>query len=60
SAPAAPAAHSVPAAHVPPPRPQGTCDIYAAGGTASWVPQLIGSLVHIPVRQRRSGASGVL
>jgi O-antigen/teichoic acid export membrane protein len=26
----------------------------------TWVPQLIGSLVHIPVRQRRSGVSGAL
>jgi hypothetical protein len=26
----------------------------------TWIPQLIGSLVHIPVRQRRSGVSGVL
>ena len=26
----------------------------------AWVPQLIGSLVHIPVRQRRSRVSGAL
>jgi hypothetical protein len=26
----------------------------------TWVPQQIGSLVHIPVRQRRSGVSGAL
>jgi hypothetical protein len=36
AAPAASAVQAVPAApaaHVPPPRPQGPCDIYAAGGT---------------------------
>src|SRR5215472_6400196 len=30
---AAQAAPAAPAAHVPPPRPQGPCDIYAAAGT---------------------------
>src|SRR5215831_9412927 len=30
---AAQAAPSAPAAQTPPPRPQGPCDIYAAGGT---------------------------